>query len=532
MRGRGGAAVVASPVLIGAVTVLIAIVAVFLAYNANQGLPFVPTYDINMELPGGANLVKGNEVRVGGFRVGLIDEINPKVEEDPLTGQRRSIAQVHVKLDKKIEPIATDSSVIVRPRSALGLKYIELDPGEGKNMVAPGGTLQLEQAEDPVEFDDLLNTFDEDTRQNSQLALEGFGSALAGRGQSLNEAIANFRPFFVYLEPVMRNLADPETRLDEFFKQIGRASAQAAPVARVQAELFENMAITFEAFSRNPDALRATIEKNPVTQDVAIRSFRVQQPFLANFADLSRRLQPAARELPRSLPKLNRAFVVGQDVLPDTVSLNERTRDVFIALEDLFESPDTLLGLRDLRDLVSVGRPLLEYIAPFQTVCNYWNYWWDGLGGHISYSTQGGFGEGVMLKSDTPTQQPNKLNQSTSHRPVDIPANKDPQSEEDAVQKPSGAHLEALHGQVYSPAIDAQGNADCQSGQTGYLDGPLIPGQGAYPPADAEPGDSVNNGYSNFQNNSAGGSHVVVADDTPGLAGPTFSGVRNLRDVP
>jgi tetratricopeptide (TPR) repeat protein len=33
----------ANPVLIGAVTVLIAIIAVFLAYNANTGLPFVPT---------------------------------------------------------------------------------------------------------------------------------------------------------------------------------------------------------------------------------------------------------------------------------------------------------------------------------------------------------------------------------------------------------------------------------------------------------------------------------------------------------
>ena len=30
--------------LIGAATTLVVIVAVFLAYNANNGLPFVPTY--------------------------------------------------------------------------------------------------------------------------------------------------------------------------------------------------------------------------------------------------------------------------------------------------------------------------------------------------------------------------------------------------------------------------------------------------------------------------------------------------------
>ena len=40
-----------SPTMVGAITVLIAILAVFLAYNANNGLPFVPTYRISVELP-------------------------------------------------------------------------------------------------------------------------------------------------------------------------------------------------------------------------------------------------------------------------------------------------------------------------------------------------------------------------------------------------------------------------------------------------------------------------------------------------
>jgi ABC-type transporter Mla subunit MlaD len=71
-RRRGQASIGASPVLIGAATVLVALVAVFIAYNANAGLPFVPTYDLKAELPSGGKLVKGNEVRVGGFRVGVV----------------------------------------------------------------------------------------------------------------------------------------------------------------------------------------------------------------------------------------------------------------------------------------------------------------------------------------------------------------------------------------------------------------------------------------------------------------------------
>ena len=75
MRGRGTASIVASPVLVGAVTVLIVIVGVFLAYNANNGLPFVPTYELKAELPSGQKLVRGNEVRLGGFLVGTVTEL-------------------------------------------------------------------------------------------------------------------------------------------------------------------------------------------------------------------------------------------------------------------------------------------------------------------------------------------------------------------------------------------------------------------------------------------------------------------------
>ena len=42
-RGRPMGALASSPTMVGAITVLIVIVAVFLAYNANTGLPFVPT---------------------------------------------------------------------------------------------------------------------------------------------------------------------------------------------------------------------------------------------------------------------------------------------------------------------------------------------------------------------------------------------------------------------------------------------------------------------------------------------------------
>ena len=77
MRGRGvSSTITASPTMVGAVTTLIVIVAVFLAYNANSGLPFVPVYRVSVDVPDAARLTNNNEVRIGGHRVGVVESID------------------------------------------------------------------------------------------------------------------------------------------------------------------------------------------------------------------------------------------------------------------------------------------------------------------------------------------------------------------------------------------------------------------------------------------------------------------------
>ena len=202
-RRGAGAALTASPVLVGAVTVLVTIVAVFLSYNANSGLPFVPTYDIKVNVPNAAQLVEGFEVRIGGARVGAISTIEPKRREDGST-----YAVLTLKLDKEVEPVAEDTTLVIRPRSSLGLKYLEMVPGESENGLQPGATIPLAASTPaPVELDEFLNMFDEPARTGSRQNLQGFGTGFAGRGQDLNEAIGALNPLVEDLEPVARNLS-------------------------------------------------------------------------------------------------------------------------------------------------------------------------------------------------------------------------------------------------------------------------------------------------------------------------------------
>ena len=532
MRRRRQRNLAASPVLIGATTVLIALVAVFIAYNANSGLPFVPSYELKVELPSGGKLVKGNEVRVGGFRVGVVKDITPEVRT--VNGERRAVAVAELSLDKKVEPLARDTKLRVRPRSALGLKYIEIQPGTSKETYASGDTIPVKQASEPLEFEDLYSTFDPETRPHLQNATAGFGDAFAGRGQAINRAIEALNPLFRSLTPVMQNLSDPDTELDQFFLQIGRASAQVAPVARTQALLFTDMADTFAALSANPRALQATIEKAAPTMAVSISSFRVQQPFLIDFTDLSHRLRPAAAELPRSLPAINSALKVGTPVLPRTVELNENLQDALREAEDLFENPNTLLALKDIDTALRVSRPAIQFIAPYQTVCNYLNYFIHPLGEAQSVVQSGPTGGGTSLNQNMKvpnTHQQNNYGSTTGSRPWDILAGQKPQGARDKL----GSPLFRLYAPPYQPAIDAQGNADCQLGQNGYPNGALS--NGPYSKGNIHD-NSDEHGLPIPDEFGTGSNGAIVPDDNniPGLSGGTYKsrelGIDNLRDVP
>jgi virulence factor Mce-like protein len=367
MRRRvGGPALSASPVLVGAVTLLVTIVAVFLSYNANAGLPFVPTYDLRAELPNAVNLVKGNEVRIGGARVGAVESIEavPNANGTPT-------ARLKLKLNKDLEPLPVDSRFIVRSRSALGLKYVELTPGDGRAGYKAGSTVPVTSFRETVEIDDFLNQFDDRTRTGIQRSLNGFGPGLAGRGEALNRAILEIRPLLDDLQPVASNLADPETRLARLFSELGDAAAQTAPVAQTQAALFGNLATTFGALAGVAPFLQEFISEGPPTLDVGIREFPRQRPFLRNSAAFFRELRPGVRTLPTSAPVLADAFRFGIQTLPRTPDLNRRLANLFEALDEFSNDPVVPRGLRRIGSTMRSLRPLVAFLTPVQTRCNY-----------------------------------------------------------------------------------------------------------------------------------------------------------------
>jgi ABC-type transporter Mla subunit MlaD len=449
---RRSASIAANPVLIGAATTLIIIVAVFLAYNANNGLPFVPTYSLKVNVPSAAQLVKGNEVRVGGTRVGVIDNIVPVNHKNGAV-----TAQLSLKLDTTIKPLPVDSTILVRPRSALGLKYVEITRGHSNKGFPDGATVPLGQAKPhPVEFDEFLSTFDDKTRAASRVNLREFGNLLAGRGIDINRALEAFNPLLTNLGPVMNNLSDPRTKLVRLFQALDRAANETAPVAETQAALFKNLEVTFGAFNRVRSDYQQAIQNAPAAEQAAIDNLPVQRPFLANSAAFFHELRPGVRALRTAAPDLAAAFEAGTGSLRRSVAFNKRLKPTFEALQSFAQDPLVALGVHDLTRLSQILKPTIAHLTPAQTVCNYLSLWFRNVSSLLSEGDANG----------------------TNQRFIIVAAPAGPNNEGGPASAPADGPTtdNHLHSNPYPNTASPGQPKECEAANETYIDGKTIIG--------------------------------------------------------
>jgi virulence factor Mce-like protein len=367
MNPRRRSSLAGNPLLIGALTILIGTVAVFISYNANNGLPFTPTYNIKAELPEASGLQAGNQVRLAGRRIGVVSALRPSESEK--TG--RITAIVSLKLEKSVEPLPADTTTLVESVSTIGLKYLELTRGRSRTPIREGGTIPVSQSREPVQIQDLFNMFDKKTRIAIAQNTDTFGDALAGRGSGLNDAIAGLRPLVTRAIPVLHNLAAPQTGLRELFVALDKISRELAPIAETQASLYDELDTFFTAFAGVSPSLERTIEGGPEGLRQAIHSLPYEEPLLEKTTEFIRLLRPSAHILRTAAAPLGHAFEVGAVNLRAAVALNAQLASALKAFQAFAEDPVVALGLEEFTTTAELGTPLLEGLAPAQTTCNY-----------------------------------------------------------------------------------------------------------------------------------------------------------------
>ncbi len=474
MRNRSGIqGVASSPVLVGAVTVLVVIVAVFLAYNANNGLPFVSTYNLTAEVPNADALVKGNEIRIGGVRVGIVKSVVPIQKANGNLAAKLSLS-----LDKNVEPLPVDSVLMIRPKSALGLKYLQIIPGDSSKGFAAGATIPTSSAHpEPVDIDQFFDMFDEKTRLAIQRNQAGFGNALAGRGPQINGAIGALRELTEHSQPVLRDIVAPSTNFGGFWRALENLSATVAPVAETQASLFVALDQTFAAFARvSRPFIQETIVKGPSTLDTANADLPDWRPFLHDSQRFFTALKPGAHALAETSPTIAAALHAGVPVLNSSPVFNAQLVPTAEALLDFQAAPGVFNGLDLLIDTNNVLDPAIRFIAPAQTTCNYVSLTFN----NVASATSDGNGAANWLNFISFSAPPGPNNESS---PSSAPAN-----------GPEPANH--LHYNPYPNTASPGQPKECEAGNEHYKSGQTVIGNPSGTPTTTTAGQLKNQGGS------------------------------------
>ncbi len=383
-RRQGG--VLSSPILVGAVTVLAVIVAVFLAYNANSGLPFVPSYTLNVRVADATELTHGAEVHMGGALVGFVDSVQPA--RGP---KGEPIAVLRLKLNRSLGKLPVDSTFTIRLKGSIGQKYLAVDLGRSKRAYADGATVPVANTAATVDLDQVLSMFDPPTRKGVTASTIGFSDALSGRGVSVNDAIGAFVPLLTDLEPVARNLASPHTDLGGFLHGLEAFTSSLAPVAGTNATLFANLDGTFRALaSVSTPYLQQFIAQTPPTFEAVIADTPTIRPFLTDTAALFGELRPGFATLQQSAPVLADAFAAGVRTLPGTTALNRQLVSLSQHLETYGQNPAVQQGLDRLTQTASSLKAPLQFLTPVQASCNYVTLFLRNVASVLSENTSSG----------------------------------------------------------------------------------------------------------------------------------------------
>lgn len=370
-----------NPTLIGSILVMFTLICVALAYNANRGLPFVPTYDVFVEVPDAARLIEaGSEVRIGGSRVGVVDSI--AAVRGP--AQRAPYARVGLKLDESHAELPVDTRVTVRPRSLLGAKYVALTPGRSRRTLAEGDTLPLRQAAPVVEVSDTFEIFGKRSAHAMQQTVIELGGGLAGRGGQLNALFGETRQLLPPLQSVLETLSAPATDTAGFVTALASFSAALAPVADDLAALIDAAGGTVAALDRAGDHLPGVVDGAARSERIAIDASRRLEPVLRDAAAIARGLRPAGQILPRAAGTIATALGRATPGLGRVPELEPGLRRVLRGLDRVVAEPTTVPALRRVVTASGALNEVLAGLLPAQRNCNLLGVWARNTGSLVA----------------------------------------------------------------------------------------------------------------------------------------------------
>ncbi len=211
------------------------------------------SYRLSVPMDNAAGLYPGSDVEIAGSKAGSVDSV----------GLADGRALVTVVVDSQHAPVRRDAKVALRPKSLLGEKYLDLDPGVSGETMPSGSRLPANSVTEPVQLEDVINTFDDPTRQKLTILIDELGAGVAGRGQQTNLGLRNGRDNMDDLAAVADTLSRRDADLEQVIQSLDVVLSELAKSDRQQ---------QLGALIKNTDAIMA----NLADQDAQLKRALVQ----------------------------------------------------------------------------------------------------------------------------------------------------------------------------------------------------------------------------------------------------------------
>ena len=246
-------------------------------------------------------VVEGEDVKVSGVNVGKVKSLD--VTEDKKAALTLDISEAG------FQPFHEDGHCSIRPQSLIGERYVECTPGTDASpelAEIPEGEkgagerlLPLEQTSSPVDVDLVNNIMRLPYRQRFAIIINEFGTALAGRGDELNEAIHRANPALRETDRVLAILARQNRILADLAADSDVILAPLAARRKRVSHFVVAANETGKATAERSADIQRTFERLPVF-------LRELDPTLRDLDAVAEEMTPVLADLESAAPDLNR----------------------------------------------------------------------------------------------------------------------------------------------------------------------------------------------------------------------------------
>jgi len=197
-----------SPMVAGALGIMIVLLATIAVFSLER-LPILgAASNYTAHFQEAAGLEPGNEVRIAGVKVGVVDSVE-------LDGDK-----VDVAFRVKDAWVGNNSSASIQIKTLLGQKYLAIEP-RGDEVLRPKDPIPLERTTSPY---DVIDAFSDAASTITDIDTDQLASSFETLSQAFSETPADIRASLDGVSRLSQTIASRDTELQQLFEATGATS--------------------------------------------------------------------------------------------------------------------------------------------------------------------------------------------------------------------------------------------------------------------------------------------------------------------